>query len=418
MNDLYYPNEHALLSSWFGLPRPDGCQEIDLFDPPEGAEGIWPERSEYSDEDQALANAVSRIALGSIQNRLPQVGIFNREGELTLGRNYYPKPSRPVELLPQFLFMINWADTAPGLSWPESYHAAYLPGYDRYVVTASWDSTDMYGYTELAIGWFAGDTDVVTGARNAITGWWQDIANGSDQHRWEYVWEEGLVSKAEAESWADEVWGDDYDVKSALVSLQSDGAGEDEIGEALHALLMACIERPPYTAGKREAEEAFASSLDPEETPITRLLEIVQAAGQLGRDGRCLVPRLMALLDDPRVSDDDAIRAAIVDALDDIKPTDIAVHDRLVALLTDSSAQDGLRRACAQTLHTITGLEEYVTIRAMFPRGLSARMAPHDAPIYRGGWRWYEPNPTKAMRRAANRALSKMTRRPQSSAAE
>lgn len=413
MNDLYYPGEQAVLCSWFGLPCPEEYLDIDLFEPPEGAEGIWPERRKYSDDNQAQANAVARIVLGAIQKRLPQVGIFNREGEVVLGRNYYPKPDRAVELLPQFLFMINWADSAPGLSWPESYHVAYLPGYDRYVVTASQDSTDVWGYTELAIGWFDGDADILTGAMSAITGWWEETTKGSDDPRWEYVWEEGLVSRAEAESWANALWDDGYDVDTATRIIQTEGAGADEISEALHALLTACIDRSPMTVTRQNAEEAFARCLEPGATPAANLPEVVETVGQLGRDGRYLAPRLVALLDDPRLSDENAIRTAIVNALDDNKPVDIAVHGRLVALLSDASEPDELRRACALTLHTITGLEEYATIRAMFTGRSTLKAAPHDSSIFRGGRDWYAPNPSKAMRKAAQRALSKLTRSPQ-----
>jgi hypothetical protein len=410
MNGLYFPSEHALLCSWFGMPCPDAYRDIDLYSPPERAEGIWPERRKYADDDHALANAVARVVLGAIQQRLPQVGIFDKEGDLMLGRGYYPKPDRPVELMPQFLFMINWADSAPGLSWPESYHVAYLPGYDRYVVTASQDSTDIWGYTELAIGSFDGNADVLAGARKVITDWWEEATRGSDDPRWAYVWEEGRVSRVEAESWADALWDDGYDVDAAVESIRCDAAGEEEIGEAVHTLLMACIERRPDSAGREKAEKAFASCLGPDTTPIRNLREIVQAAGQLGRDGRYLAPLLLALLDDPRLSDDGDIRIGVVEVFDDSKPSDRLVHDRLVALLTDVSEPDELRRACAWTLHTITGLEEYATILAMFPGRRRHRAAPHDSSLFRGGRNWYAPQPTKAMRRAAGRALEELTR--------
>lgn len=274
------------------------------------------------------------------------------------------------------------------------------------------------GLHGLAIGWFDGNLDILTGAGTVITDWWVEATRGSDDPRWAYVWEEGLVTSAEAESWADALWDDGYDVDAAVKTMQTEGAGEDEIDEAIHALLMACIERRPLTTGREKAEEAFARCLDLKGTPIANLLEVINAAAQLGHDGRYLVPSLMAMLDDQRLSSDNQIRTAVVDALDDIKPTDIMVHDRLVALLVDASEPDGLRRACAQTLHMITGLEEYRTIRSMFPGRPALRAAPHDSSLFRGGREWYAPDPTKAMRRAASRVLSAMTRFPLSSATE
>jgi hypothetical protein len=99
--------------------------------------------------------------------------------------------------------MINWADSGPGISWPEDYYATFVPGFERFVVTASMDGTDMWGVTDLAIGSFAGSVDLRAGVESVIFAWW------SAQNReepWAYVWGEGLIDKETAQRWCDAVW--------------------------------------------------------------------------------------------------------------------------------------------------------------------------------------------------------------------
>ena len=114
-----------------------------------------------------LANAVATLALSTVQSRLPQCGVFDGEGRLTLARKRTPAWRRDIVLLPQHLFTINWADTAPGISWPETYYAAYLP-----VITMQRDH---------------------------------------NQDRFAYVWAEGRISHETANQWADHVWSVDIE---------------------------------------------------------------------------------------------------------------------------------------------------------------------------------------------------------------
>ncbi len=204
---LFYPSEHAVLCDWFGLARPGSCAEIDLFDRPGGAPGIWPVLGKYGGREQALKNAVARIALGSIQRELPNFIYHDAEsGRYLPARRFYPVPMRPLRLTPEFLFQINWADSGPGVSWPESYHLTHIFGYDRWVVTMSHDTSEAWGCTDLAIGWFGIHEPKMEGVRRVISDWWRAHGDGSAEQRWETVWEEGLVSAGEANDWADEVW--------------------------------------------------------------------------------------------------------------------------------------------------------------------------------------------------------------------
>ena len=218
-SDFFYPVEHALLHEWLNIPKPEALRGIDIYKAPDDGLGIWADCSEC-DKNIALANAVARIVLGGIQEHLPQCGVVYGPDEVVLCRQPIAKHPRGVSFLPQFLFMINWADSAPGLSWPESYHATYLPVYDVYVVTAAQDSPDMWGVTEQAIGAFPKDQPLLEGAREAITKFWDYQHRQWDQEQWEYFWDAGLITKALADEWATRVWGEPEDEGNDGIPLQ------------------------------------------------------------------------------------------------------------------------------------------------------------------------------------------------------
>ena len=179
--DLYTPQERQDLDTFLTLHVSDIPQQI------------------------TVAHAVATLALSNVQSRLPQCGIVSDSGKLTLTRKQFPLWRRDVVLFPQYLFMINWADSAPGISWPETYYVTYLPLIDRFIVTASQDSPDMWGVTDLAIGSFAGDRDLLDGSGEVISAWWA-MQRDHGQERFAYVWSEGRVSNSLAHHWADQVW--------------------------------------------------------------------------------------------------------------------------------------------------------------------------------------------------------------------
>lgn len=200
MLDFFTPTEQALLCDYFGIKRPKVLQGIDIFQKPECG-GLWVD----SDHDRALDATVAQIALAVIQSRLPQCGSVS-DGVVTLFRQPFIRPARGVVLLPRHLFTINWADSAPGISWPESYHVTFIPDYDRYVVTESQDSKDMWGHNDLAIGSFEADTPLIEGCKQVIMWWWQSQCGDYDQGRWAYVWDEGVIDSTTARAWGDAVW--------------------------------------------------------------------------------------------------------------------------------------------------------------------------------------------------------------------
>ena len=212
-DQIFHPVEQAILCDWLGLERPAEISGIDIDALLDGADDgpVTLKRSQYGDTNEfTLANAVARLVLEAIQQRLPTTAVCYPD-KIVLTRDYNPKGKRKLDLLPRFLFQINWADSGPGISWPVAYYVAWLPIYDVYIVTESADSPDTFGYCDRALGWFGLDTPLEEGAKRVIAGDWRHQHDSWDQHHWEHFWEEGLISSADAWAWAAEIWEDEED---------------------------------------------------------------------------------------------------------------------------------------------------------------------------------------------------------------
>jgi hypothetical protein len=207
MKGIYHRVEQAILFDYFGILRPAVLRDVDIKGDSAGQRG--PVRlvadADGASSSLALQNAVARIALSSAQGRLPQWALVHLSGGVQFGRLGWLRDPQPVSLAPQFLFEINWADSGPGFSWPEAYHCTFLPGFDGSVVTASADSTDAYGYTDIAIGWFVATVDWRTGCKRVITDWWRQRLE-YDGEAWEYLFNAGAVPEEEAYKWREEIW--------------------------------------------------------------------------------------------------------------------------------------------------------------------------------------------------------------------
>ena len=217
---IFNPLEHAFLADWLEVERPECARAINLtedvrpygydFDEEEGDGIIYLQQKHYGDFElqAAISNAVARLALSDIQKRLPQWSVSYRNGEIMFARGYEPPRRQKLSLLPQFLMMINWADSGPGFSWHESYHVTYLPYYNVYVVTGSVDSPEMHGYTDRALDHFRPDVPLLEGSRKIIVDDWSMQA-GWGQEKWAYLFSEGMVDGEMARFWAKEVWGEE-----------------------------------------------------------------------------------------------------------------------------------------------------------------------------------------------------------------
>jgi hypothetical protein len=210
---MYAPVEQAILAEYFRLDLPNIDDDLDLWTPDAeqpDAIHLQPDSWGSRDTDRAVANAVARIALARVQTALPQIA-FCAPDKIEFGREINAAPRRSVEMLSRHLFTIDWAMTAPGVSWFEAYYLTWLPGVERWLVTASRDSPDIGGYNDSTLGYFEARPDPIEGAGQVIGGYWCDLMIEYDQQHWEVFFEAGMVDRATAEAWADEVWKVTYD---------------------------------------------------------------------------------------------------------------------------------------------------------------------------------------------------------------
>lgn len=206
--NLYHPMEHAILAEYFKRPDllPDIVKGTDPYRPvdtqtwDESLQGIGP-HSSWS-EKYKIENAVARICLSSVQDRLPQWFSIKCNGEMIFGRTQQPVHRRLGILQPKFLFILNLAevDAVPGLSWRESYYVTFLPYYDVHVVTVSSDGDAYYGYPDIAIGFGTKDVPVQDTIRKAIARFWATTTQDKPG-AWECVLIEEMVDEGTAHRW-------------------------------------------------------------------------------------------------------------------------------------------------------------------------------------------------------------------------
>ena len=84
-----------------------------------------------------LAIAVAQILLHHVQGALPQWASVRGDKVFLNRKEHKRHKDARLAFNPQLICTINWADSGPGFSWPESYHVTYLPGFGKFVVTAS-----------------------------------------------------------------------------------------------------------------------------------------------------------------------------------------------------------------------------------------------------------------------------------------
>ena len=204
--DLFTPEEHRILSDWLEI-EPRTTSPVPSID-----EAL--ERLGFAENPglpySNIHAAVAFIVLEAVEKRLPQWAAYE-DGEVHFARDYRPKeliPARRAAMLPQYLFTLNWADSGPGFSWPGAYYTTWVPLYERFVVTYSADTPEVYGYADLAIGQFEAKEGLKDGSHRIIVEDWGYQYNECSQGRWAYLFETGLIDEGEAEAWAEEVWGE------------------------------------------------------------------------------------------------------------------------------------------------------------------------------------------------------------------
>jgi hypothetical protein len=155
--------ERTILQAYFGQPSSALADAIATFDLDR------PARNGGSPTE--VDAAVAGVLLQGIRSSLPQWAAIRSDGQLMLGRSN-TDDSR-TRFRPQHLFTLNWADSAPGYSWPVAHHATVVREFNRVVITASADCLDTYGYTDFALASFDVNRPLLDGAHEVIVNRWR-----------------------------------------------------------------------------------------------------------------------------------------------------------------------------------------------------------------------------------------------------
>jgi hypothetical protein len=215
--ELFHPLEHAYLCDYLGIERPPVARALDPYAPGEcdrvldqdefENDGVFRLRPDYEGivSINAVPNAIARMALNGIQDRLPN-WYCGWQGGYVKARHHEGRCLHRANLKPEYLFKINYADSGPGFSWPEDYHRVRFPHYDIWFVIASQDTPEVHGYADQVIGHYSLDEDPMEAIKRILIAWWTQ--GGDDpEFAWEALWDTGLIDSATIMGWRDEAFG-------------------------------------------------------------------------------------------------------------------------------------------------------------------------------------------------------------------
>ena len=211
----FFPREHAILAEYFDLQE-KLPEEARAYHPKEiiekdseydeATEGIGCRKSYGGRDCNAIENAVARISLAPVRENLPTWGGYGEGGvfHTRQSENESVLPERGYRSDPVHVLSINWASSGPGFSWPLKYYISWIPYYERYVVTVSYDTPEVEGYLDLAIGHLPEGASVEKELKSVIVSHWEWDA--MYLQGWEGVIDSGIVEDPWA--WREEVsWG-------------------------------------------------------------------------------------------------------------------------------------------------------------------------------------------------------------------
>jgi hypothetical protein len=196
----------AVLECWLSSGEPDALS-------------AWVEANGYrvsqSSRYSALQGAVGAALLRTMQPRLPRTALFFPKANVLAVSRGDPRPGHgsKVSLVGRHLFTINWADGAPGMSWPTAYHAVWLPIWDVWVVTASDDTGETLGFLDVALGWFPATVAWEEGVTAIVKEDWSAWARDR-QPAWQELLAKGQLSASAIWKCREHAWPDGADEDS------------------------------------------------------------------------------------------------------------------------------------------------------------------------------------------------------------
>jgi len=189
--DVFLPQEHALISYYLLRPSPKGTPSI------QGVTGYY----SINKSCESASICISHIATG---------GSWDTVRDKIVGKKSKyrpPRRKRNILLLPQVLFSVVWEDHAWDDNGTEpimlTYIVTYLPYYHIYVVVQTSDNDVDY---KPLLGYFDGDKQVRRNSLNIIRNDWCARFKDRGAARWTQCYRAGLISTKQANRSADCVW--------------------------------------------------------------------------------------------------------------------------------------------------------------------------------------------------------------------
>ena len=108
-----------------------------------------------------------------------------------------------------------------------AYTLVWIPVFDEFVVVASADGEDAFGYADFALGRFPAGGDWVAQVKDIVMRDWRAALGGWDQSAWAYLFDSGAIPEEETMAWRREVWAEteNWDEEEAE---EEEPEGEDE----------------------------------------------------------------------------------------------------------------------------------------------------------------------------------------------
>jgi hypothetical protein len=208
ISQAFHPVEAAIARIALGLPAEHCDRRLDLWNRrktlPSGVVHLEPGFNENK-RSRSASDALARLVLCGIEDTLPVFAAMSRGVAIVTRKKRAPR-SQPVRAMPLFLLEVNWADSGPGISWPEAYHVGWLPGFGRWVLTASRDTPEVDGYCDRVLCHFDHCDDPIAEARKRLQAYWHELKGSYGQRRWAHLFNTGRITRHDAEQMAGVVW--------------------------------------------------------------------------------------------------------------------------------------------------------------------------------------------------------------------
>jgi hypothetical protein len=163
----YTKAEAAMLTAWFARTNHGRLTlRSGYATPPDGPSTIY-------DQTDAV---IGRSLLLRIESRLPRWRSERLHGDRKFARWGAPVLRRQncdVQFMPHHLFTITWPGQQPGFMGPVAYHLAWLPIFERFIVTASYPTRITIRYLDVAIGSFTESDDRKRSVGNIVYRDWR-----------------------------------------------------------------------------------------------------------------------------------------------------------------------------------------------------------------------------------------------------